>query len=183
MGCYIHPAVPTAARCRDCGKEICATCSLDAICPGCRLGRAMKRETIAQRVLVSSAPSGTGTDGTPAASPAATASGATHEDRLLAAIAYPFWPLALLMLFLPGRSKFLRFNVVQALLVNALGVVLYALTLFSAHLWVIGWQSVVLLPFIVPIWFLFDVYLAARAYGGQTTRVPIAADYAQKYAA
>lgn len=182
MGCYIHPAVPAAVRCRDCGKEICSTCSLDSICPGCRLGRAMKRESVAQRVLAGSAAAAPGAGG--ASGPIAAAPGdASHDDRLLAAIAYPFWPLALLMLFLPGRSKFLRFNVVQALLVNLLGVVLYALALVTAHLWVIGWQSALLLPFIVPLWFLFDVYLAARAYGGHTTRVPIAADYAQKYAA
>jgi hypothetical protein len=35
----------------------------------------------------------------------------------------------------------------------------------------------------MPIWFFVDLYLGVKAWGGQTTKVPIAADFASKYAA
>ena len=183
MGCYYHPAVPTAVRCRDCGNEICASCSLDAICPGCRLGRAIRREAPTAR-MIATATDRPADQGRSEASAAAVPQAERPEDRLVAAVGYPFWPLALLLLFLPSRrSSFARFHVVQALGVNALGVAVYLLSILTAHLPVIGWQSAVLLPFLVPIWFVVDLYLAVRAYGGHMTRVPIAADYAQRFAA
>ena len=109
---------------------------------------------------------------------------ASPEDRLLAALCYPLWPIALIVLFLQSqRSKFLRFNVVQSLAVNALGVGLYAIYAATAHFPVIGWQSAFVLPFAMPIWFFIDLYLAVKAYGGESVKVPIAADLAGKYAA
>jgi hypothetical protein len=35
----------------------------------------------------------------------------------------------------------------------------------------------------MPAWFFIDLYLAVRTYGGHSPRVPIASDYAEKYAA
>src|SRR5579864_5430278 len=51
MGCYYHPAVPTAVLCRECGHEICTHCAVDSLCPGCRLGQAMKGAAQRQPVL------------------------------------------------------------------------------------------------------------------------------------
>jgi uncharacterized membrane protein len=201
MGCYYHPAVPTAAFCRECGHEICAHCSVDSLCPGCRLGQAIKVSQ-KQPVLVGatatngngkqSAASAPGASAGPAAAAATAArpqvaqveSPPSPDDRLLAALCYPLWPIALIVLFFTShRSKFLRFNVVQALAVNALGVALYLLYDAAQGIPMVGWQSALVLPFAMPIWFLVDVYLAVKAYGGQTTRVPIAADVASKFAA
>ena len=96
----------------------------------------------------------------------------------------PLWPVALIVLFLQSkRSKFLRFNVVQSLAVNALGVGLYMIYAAAQHFPVIGWQSALVLPFAMPIWFFVDLYLAVKAYGGESVQVPIAADVAAKYAA
>jgi uncharacterized membrane protein len=209
MGCYYHPAVPTAVLCRECGQEICAHCSVDSVCPGCRLGHAIKSAQ-QQPVLVSAAAAnGTGaTNGTRAQSSPGSASAGngaaaaaappkaapstaavideqtTPEDRLLSALCYPLWPIALIVLFLQSkRSKFLRFNVVQSLGVNALGVLLYVMYAAAQHIPVIGWQSAIVLPFAMPIWFFIDLFLGVKAYGGQTTHVPIAADIATKFAA
>ncbi|MDQ2817140.1 MAG: hypothetical protein M3T49_02860 [Candidatus Eremiobacteraeota bacterium] len=186
MSCYYHPAVPTALVCHDCGTEICSHCSVDAVCPGCRLGRVMNGGRTNGEALPGSvqarAEAGKAAPPAPSAARTDAAVQETHDDRLLAALCYPLWPVALLLVVLQSRgSKFLRFNVVQALAVNALGVVFYAAYVAAAHLPVIGWQSWLVLPFLMPAWFLFDIYLAVRAYGGQTTRVPLAADYAAKY--
>ena len=200
MSCYYHPAVPTAVLCRECNHEICSTCSVDAICPGCRLGHAIGANAPGLRSL-NAAPGGASSSNAGATSqatatppppgperPRATVTPIetppTPEDRLLAAICYPLWPLALLMLFIRSqKSSFMRFHVVQALGVNALGVLVYMAYNFASGLPVVGWQSALFLPFMMPAWFFLDLYLAVRTYGGNTPRVPIAADYADKYAA
>jgi len=203
MGCYYHPAVPTAVLCRECGHEICSHCSVDAICPGCRLGQAIKGAAQRQPVLVSTAATNGNSNGARQSAPGAeyreraqqtaapqrpTVSVAdevvTGEDKLLSALCYPLWPIALIVLFFQSkRSSFLRFNVVQSLAVNALGVALYGIYALSQQIPVIGWQSALVLPFAMPIWFFIDMYLAVKAYGGQKTSVPIASDIASRYAA
>lgn len=200
MGCYYHPAVPTAVLCRECGHEICQHCSVDTLCPGCRLGQAIKGAAQKQPVLVgvastngngaraTSAPGPTAGGPQPSAQPRSSTTvledAPTPEDRLLSALCYPLWPIALIVLFLRSqRSKFLRFNVVQSLAVNALGVLLYLIYAAAQNIPVVGWQSALVLPFAMPIWFFVDLYLAVKAYGGQVTKVPIAADVASKYAA
>jgi uncharacterized membrane protein len=202
MGCYYHPAVPTAVLCRECGHEICAHCSIDSLCPGCRLGQAIKGAAQKQPVLTAAAATNgnartaSATAGPTLGGPAPAAAAAPRptvtiveeapapEDRLLAALCYPLWPIALIVLFLQSqRSKFLKFNVVQSLAVNALGVALYMIYAAASNMPVVGWQSALVLPFAMPIWFFVDLYLGVKAYGGQTIKVPIAADFASKYAA
>jgi uncharacterized membrane protein len=202
MGCYYHPAVPTAVLCRECGHEICTHCAVDTLCPGCRLGQAIKGAAQKQPVLAGVVVNGNGNGTRSSAAPGPTIGGPapsaqqqrpsatvvedapTPEDRLLSALCYPLWPIAVIVLFLRAqRSKFLRFNVVQSLAVNALGVLLYLMYAAAQNIPVIGWQSALVLPFAMPIWFFVDLYLAVKAYGGQTTKVPIAADFASKFAA
>ena len=192
MSCYYHPKVPTLTVCPDCGHEICSACSVDSICPGCRLGRAM-RAASGQALSTEHAPPRNDTYGTgfqrntapPEARPAAQAvvvSEAGDEDRALAAVSYPLWPLALGLIAFRGRlSPFVRYHAMQALLVNALGVGAYFVYSAAANLPVIGWQSALVLPILLPTWFIINLYLGIRAYGGHVTRVPLAADYAAKY--
>ena len=195
MGCYYHPKLPTATLCRDCGHEICATCSDNGICPGCRLGRAMKSAparrlpttiTMEPPPYAGATVNASATDGrmnsTAPEAPTAVVGAPTNEERILSAACYPLWPLALLLLLLPsGHSKFVRFHVLQSLGVNALGVALYGAYALAAHLPVIGWQSAFALPFLVPLWMLADLYLAVRAAYGESPHVPFAGDLASKY--
>jgi uncharacterized membrane protein len=191
MGCYYHPRLATALRCHDCGREICQTCSDGGICPGCRLGRALQGAPGKSAVAVAEAPRpGTWTAPRAAANVSAVSAPvvqadeetASNEDRVLAALCYPLWPLALLLLLLPsGRSGFVRFHVLQSLGVNALGVALYVIYALLANVPLIGWQSAFALPFLVPLWMLGDLYLAIRAASGQMPRVPFAADWASRF--
>lgn len=195
MGCYYHPKLPTALRCRLCGHEICASCSEEGVCPGCRLGRAINVAAKRLPTVVVAEPRPSGPASAPAAAQAsapAVSAAATAplndsteqsgEDRLLAALCYPVWPLALLLLLLPsGHNKFVRFHVLQSLGVNGLCVGLSVVYSLLANLPVIGWQSAVALPFLVPLWMLADLYLAIRAGTGQSPRVPFAADLASRF--
>src|SRR5579863_10431028 len=115
MGCYYHPAVPTAVMCRACGREICSHCTIDGLCPGCRLGQAMKGAAQRQPVLTAVATSNgiarsawssasQSVSQHPAAAPSPPAAAvvdppASPEDRLLAALCYTLWPIALIVLF------------------------------------------------------------------------------------
>jgi uncharacterized membrane protein len=107
---------------------------------------------------------------------------ATNEERALAALCYPLWPLSLLLLLVPlGRSSFVRFHVLQSLGVNGLGLGLYVIYALLANVPVVGWQSAFALPFLVPLWMLGDLYLAVRAASGHMPRVPFAGDLASKF--
>jgi len=190
MGCYYHPRLETATRCHDCGREICQTCSESGICPGCRLGRAIKgvqtQTTVATleapRPGAWSAPSGTARPTAQSTIVSAAQPVATNEERALAALCYPLWPLSLLLLLVPlGRSSFVRFHVLQSLGVNGLGLGLYVIYALLANVPVVGWQSAFALPFLVPLWMLGDLYLAVRAAGGHMPRVPFAGDLASKF--
>ncbi|MBV8081372.1 MAG: hypothetical protein JOY86_00150 [Candidatus Eremiobacteraeota bacterium] len=192
MGCYYHPRLATATLCRDCGREICQTCSESGVCPGCRLGRALKSSQARTEVAVAEPPRSSTWSAprveTPkpaaSASPAAanTAVDATHEERALASACYVLWPLSLILLLLPsGRSTFVRFHVLQSLGVNGLGVALYLIYALLANVPLIGWQSAWALPFLVPLWLLADLYLAIRAATGQMPRVPFAGDLASRF--
>ncbi|MBV8172534.1 MAG: hypothetical protein JO219_11450 [Candidatus Eremiobacteraeota bacterium] len=192
MGCYYHPRLETAMRCRDCGREICQTCSEGGICPGCRLGRAIKGAQVQTAVATMEAPrpgewSNPASGSAPASAPRTVApvtvsAAPTNEERALAALCYPLWPLSLLMLLVPlGRSTFVRFHVLQSLGVNGLGLALYLLYALLANVPVIGWQSAFALPFLVPLWMLGDLYLAVRAAGGHMPRVPFAGDLASRF--
>ncbi|HLN47685.1 MAG TPA: hypothetical protein VK216_05410 [Magnetospirillaceae bacterium] len=189
MGCYYHPRLATALRCHDCGREICQTCSESGICPGCRLGRALQGASAKTAVVTAQAPRpGTWSASGPidgrmnSTAPAVVVAAPSGEERALAAMCYPLWPLALLLLLLPpGRSTFVRFHVLQALGVNGLGLALYGIYALLANVPVIGWQSAFALPFLVPLWMLGDLYLAARAATGQMPRVPFASELASRF--
>ena len=193
MGCYYHPRLATATLCHDCGREICQTCSESGICPGCRLGRALKSSQERTEVAVAEPPRPSMWSAPSAAPPKAAANttaaaatsapvDATHEERALAAACYVLWPLSLILLLLPsGRSTFVRFHVLQSLGVNGLGVALYLIYALLANVPLIGWQSAWALPFLVPVWLLADLYLAIRAATGQMPRVPFAGDLASRF--
>jgi uncharacterized membrane protein len=107
---------------------------------------------------------------------------AGEDDRILAALSYPLWPVALFLVALRGKvSSFVRYHALQALLVNALGVGAYFVYSAAANLPVVGWQSAFVLPLLLPAWFIINLYLGIRAYGGHVTRVPLAAEYAQRH--
>jgi len=98
------------------------------------------------------------------------------ETRALVALGYPFWPLALIALFDPSRSEFVRRNAWQALGFNA---GMYGLGwLFStiAAIPFIGISAWPLLPFIVPVTIVASVVYALKVWHGEDVRVPFVSD-------
>lgn len=98
------------------------------------------------------------------------------ESRALAALGYPFWPLALLALFDPSRSAFVRRNAWQALGFNA-GMYGIAWLLASiAAIPFIGISAWPLLPFVVPVTLVASVVFAVKTWHGEEVHVPFVSD-------
>ena len=181
MDCYFHHAVPSAGPCTGCGKPICATCRSSAgDCPSCRLAARIDAASAQRRELGGGVgpsrpyqpPQG------PAPGPAAGAAVATvrPESRALVALGYPFWPLALIALFDPSRTEYIRRNAWQALGFNAGTYGLGWLFSTIAAIPFIGISAWPLLPFIVPVTIVASVVYALKVWHGEDVRVPFVSD-------
>jgi uncharacterized membrane protein len=168
VDCYFHHAVPSVARCCDCGKPICASCrAAEGDCPSCRLAArvdaaAAERRRLAGVVGPSWRP--------PQVEPL------RPESRALAALGYPFWPLALLALFEPARTPFVRRNAWQALGFNAGMYGIGWLLASIAAIPLVGISAWPLLPFIVPVTVVASVVYAIKAWHGEDVRIPFVSD-------
>jgi uncharacterized membrane protein len=188
VDCYFHHAVPSIGRCPGCGKSICATCRAETgDCPSCRLAAridaaAAQRQTLAGGVGPSYEPSGgyaRGQQWQPQTQPPPRSSAVANvrpESRALVALGYPFWPLALLALFDPTGSEFVRRNAWQALGFNAGMYGLGWLISSIAAIPLIGISAWPLLPFIVPVTIVASVVYAIKVWHGDDVRVPFVSD-------
>jgi uncharacterized membrane protein len=88
----------------------------------------------------------------------------TSDDKLWAALGYPIFPIALIMLFVEGKKNrpFIKFHAVQAL---ALNLVLWVLiTIISVT---------VILAICDPVLWLLMIWPAILAYQGKYFEVPV----------
>ena len=99
------------------------------------------------------------------------------ETRALAALGYPFWPIALLALFDPSRSPFVRRNAWQALGFNFGMYGLAWLLSAIASIPFIGISAWPLLPFIIPVTIVGSVVFAFKAWRGEEVFVPFVSDW------
>jgi uncharacterized membrane protein len=187
VDCFFHHAVPSVGPCTSCGKSICATCrSEHGDCPSCRLAARIDEAAAQRQGLTGSVGPSYGPGSSPqrqrwqpqtqAPPRSAALTDVRPESRALVALGYPFWPLALIALFDPARSEFVRRNAWQALGFNA---GMYGLGwLFStiAAIPFIGFSAWPLLPFIVPVTIVASVVYAIKVWHGEDVRVPFVSD-------
>jgi uncharacterized membrane protein len=183
VDCYFHHAVPSVARCADCSKPICATCRSEAgDCPSCRLAARVDAAAAQRQPLAGEVGPSYGTYGAQSTQPQtqppprAPAVAVRPESRALVALGYPFWPLALIALFDPIGSDFVRRNAWQALGFNAGMYALGWLVSTIAAIPFIGISAWPLLPFIVPITIVASVVFGIKAWHGEDVRVPFVSD-------
>lgn len=182
MDCYFHHAVPSVGPCTSCGKSICATCRSSAgDCPSCRLAARIGEAASQRRGLSGGVgPSRRPDTQQPGAATGAAVAAVRPESRALVALGYPFWPLALIALFDPARTEFVRRNAWQALGFNA---GMYGLGwLFStiAAIPFIGISAWPLLPFIIPVTIVASVVYALKVWHGEDVRVPFVSDIVEQ---
>lgn len=183
MDCYFHHAVPSVAKCTECGKPVCASCRAEgATCASCRLASRIEAATAERQPLHGGVGPSSGQwwqtqpQGQHPPRRVTTADDVRPETRALVALGYPFWPLALLALFDPSRSPFVRRNAWQALGFN---VGMYGVaTLFSAiaSIPIIGISAWPLLPFIVPVTIVASVVYAFKVWHGEDVHVPFVSE-------
>ena len=196
MDCYFHSNVPSVAPCSDCGKPICATCRDKAgSCPSCRLAAKIdvansKRQAVAGEVPPRSQQQWWNAQQQsaqqPQAAPQVRATVAeaddSQESRVLVALGYPLWPLALLSLFDLKQTKRLRKHAYQALGFNFGVYGLWAILAFIGNIPILNqtpltWSADIVSALMIPLFIVMSVIYGIKAWHGDDVRVPIISDW------
>ena len=100
----------------------------------------------------------------------------TSDDKLWAALGYPIFIIALIMLFVEGKKDrpFIKFHAVQALALNV-GVIIVEIILgiLSAALAAVTFGIGGVLGCIAPLVWLLLIWPAVLAYQGKYFEVPV----------
>ena len=111
----------------------------------------------------------------------------SDENRLLAALGYPFGIIALIVLLTDmKKNHFMKYHAVQALL-----FILAAIVVFGGASILFGILASIslafaFLGFLIPLaslaWFILTIFYAVQAYNGKMFSIPFVGAYAAKYA-
>jgi uncharacterized membrane protein len=107
----------------------------------------------------------------------------SQENRILAALGYPIWIVALVVLLTDMKTnRFMRLHAVQALGYTIAWVVIFVgLSIITSLTGL--WRLYVLWPLLRLAWLVIAVYYAYQAYQGQTFTIPIVSQFTAQYAA
>lgn len=98
------------------------------------------------------------------------------NDKLLAALGYPIWIVALVALFaIKPLSPYLRFHAIQALGLNIIYVVLWIVSMVLAS-FIIGFC---LMPFALGLW-IYAIIIAVMLFTGKDHRIWKLGDYVEE---
>lgn len=112
-----------------------------------------------------------------------TAKSASDENRILAALGYPIWIVALVVLLTDmKKNRFMRLHAVQALGYTLAWVVIYfGLSIIIAIPGLGLWRLFFLWPLLRLAWLVIAVYYGYQAYQGQTFSIPIVSQFTAQY--
>jgi len=108
-----------------------------------------------------------------------------QSNRLLAALAYPIWIIALIIV-LTERKKdpFMRNHGWTALFWAIAWLIIWVGLQILVQIPFLGW---LLFLFTAPIfwlvWLILSIYFAVQAYNGKQFTIPLVSDWAKRYAA
>lgn len=111
----------------------------------------------------------------------------SNENRLLAALGYPFGIIAIIVLVTDMKNnRFMKYHAVQALFFILAAIVLFVgAGILLAILGSIS-PGFIFLGFLYPLvslaWFVLTIYYAVQAYNGKMFSIPVVGAYAAKYA-
>jgi uncharacterized membrane protein len=100
----------------------------------------------------------------------------TSDDKLWAALGYPIFIIALIMLFIEGKKDrpFIKFHAVQALAVNVgVWIVEIVLGILSSALAAVTFGIGAVIGCIAPLVWLLLIWPAILAYQGKYFEVPV----------
>jgi len=141
------------AFCPNCGTQIAA----GAACPKCG----------------GAAPSGS-----------ATTAGGGLTDNMAGALAYvTIIPAIVFLVMEPyNKKRFIRFHSFQCLFFAVAWTVLWFALSFIVHIPFLGWATILLWPLVSLAGLIIWVTLVLKAYQGQTFKLPVIGDMAEKQA-
>lgn len=107
--------------------------------------------------------------------------GTSNENRLLAALGYPIWIVALVVLFTDMKNnRFMKLHAVQALGFNiAFWVVIYIAIGFVLGMF--GFWTFGLIRILQLAWLVLAIWYAYQAYQGQTFSIPVVSQITDRY--
>jgi uncharacterized membrane protein len=119
-----------------------------------------------------------------APSGSATTAGSGLADNMAGALAYVTIIPAIVFLVLEPYSKkrFIRFHSFQCLFFAVAWTVLWIALSFIVHIPFLGWATILLWPLVSLAGLIIWVILVLKAYQGQTFKLPVIGDMAEKQA-
>lgn len=107
-----------------------------------------------------------------------------NENRLLAALGYPIWIIALIIVVSDmKKDPFMKHHGWTALFWGIAWLVIWFVLQVLAHIPLLGWLLVILAaPIFWLIWLILSIFYAVQTYNGKTFTIPIVSDWAKKYA-
>jgi len=98
-----------------------------------------------------------------------------QTNRLLAALSYPIWIIALVIIFTDmKKDAFMRHHGWTALFWGIGWLIIYVALAIVPFLWALT------LPLRL-VWLVLSIYFAVQAYNGKEVTIPIVSDWAKKY--
>ncbi len=108
--------------------------------------------------------------------------GTSNENRILAALGYPIWIVAVVVLLTDMKNnRFMRLHAVQALGFN----IAYWIIFYFGLEFVLGvlglWSLYVLVRLLQLAWLVLALWYAYQAYQGQTFAIPVISQFTDRY--
>ncbi|MGA2491278.1 MAG: hypothetical protein ABSF99_14010 [Anaerolineales bacterium] len=100
----------------------------------------------------------------------------TNDDKIWAALGYPVWPIAVIMLLIEGKKNrpFIKFHAIQALALNVVfWIVEIVLRILSGALAKVTLGIGGVLSCIIPLLWLLLLWPAILAFQGKYFEVPV----------
>ena len=106
----------------------------------------------------------------------------SDTNKLLAALAYPIWIVALIIILTDmKKNPFMRHHGWTALFWGLAWLVIFiGMNIITSIVGFLGFLSGGLLQL---VWFIASLYYAFQAYNGKENTIPVVSDLAKKYAA
>jgi uncharacterized membrane protein len=108
-----------------------------------------------------------------------------QTNRLLAALAYPIWIIALIIVVTDMKKDPFMKNHGWTALFWAIGwLVIWVALSIVGHIPFLGWLLFLATgPILWLLWLILSIYYAMQAYNGKEFTIPFVSDFAKKYAA
>ena len=91
------------------------------------------------------------------------------NDNLMGVLAYVLGVFGFILLFVGKKSKFIKFHAFQATLYNLIAWIIISILSFA----VIGF-------ILIPVWFIYGLFIAYKAYQGEVYKIPYLGDWCEK---